>query len=246
MLLFMFIVGLIIGSFLNMLIYRLPLSIEGQNYSMIEPRHSICPNCQTQLNFLQLIPLLGFLLQKGKCQHCQKPIAWQYPAVELCCAFMSLLMTAQFGLTLELLFYLAFGYIVLTLFIIDIQHQLLPDVLTLSLLYLGLLFYLDDPTHLRDGVIGAIAGYLSLWGLYWLFKLTTGREGLGYGDFKLTAALGAWLGWKMLPILFSVSAGLALVFALFKGIRLAQQFSFGPFLLLVAVVLLFMNKIAIC
>lgn len=245
MLLLIFIFGIIIGSFLNVVIYRLPLSMQGKNYSIIKPKRSICLNCQTKLGFLQLIPLLSFLIQRGKCKHCKKPISWQYPTVELLCGVIAIVVIAQFGIGFNSIFYLLFAYISIALFIIDFKHQLLPDVLTLGLLYLGLLFNLDNYWALSAGVLGAVAGYLSLWSIYWVFKLITDKEGLGYGDFKLTAALGAWLGWTMLPILISISAALALVFALFKGIKSGQTFSFGPFLLLVGTALLFMNKIAL-
>ncbi|MBE8232256.1 MAG: prepilin peptidase [Endozoicomonadaceae bacterium] len=243
MLLLVFILGLIIGSFLNVVIYRLPLSVKGENFSIIEPKHSICPNCQTSLGFLQLIPLLSFIMQRGKCKHCEVRISWQYPVVELLCGMITLWAVTQFGIGFEAMFYLLFIYISIALFMIDFKHQLLPDVLTLGLLYLGLLFHLDNYVALSQGVIGAVVGYLSLWSIYWLFKLITGKEGLGYGDFKLTAALGAWLGWVTLPVLISLSATLALIFAVFKGIKYTQAFSFGPFLLLAGAGLLFMNKI---
>ena len=245
MLLLVFIFGLIIGSFLNVVIYRLPLAIEGQHYSIIKPKYSICPNCQTRLGFLQLIPLLSFLMQKGKCRHCQAAISYQYPIVELLCGVIALWMTMQFAFELELIFYLLFAYIAIALFVIDAKHQLLPDILSLSLLYLGLLFHLDNEMSLSESLIGVVVGYLSLWSIYWIFKLITGREGFGYGDFKLTAALGAWLGWKLLPILISISAVLALIFAVFKRIKPSQTFSFGPFLLLVGTGLLFINKISL-
>ncbi len=244
MLLLTFIFGLIIGSFLSVVTYRLPLSIQGQNYSIISPKYSICPHCDTRLGFLQLIPLFGFFIQRGKCQHCQIKIAWRYPLLEMLCGMLAVLLMLGFGFGTEFIFYLAFIYIVMTLFVIDVKHQLLPDVLTLSLLYIGLLLHLDNHINLSEGLIGAIVGYLSLWSVYWIFKLTTGKEGFGYGDFKLTAALGAWLGWQALPILISISAILALIFALFKGIKREQAFSFGPFLLVVGTGLLFIETFA--
>lgn len=234
--------GLIIGSFLNGVIYRLP---RGENYSIIHPIYSICPNCQTRLGFLQLIPLLSFALQRGRCKHCHQKIAWQYPIIELLCGLLTMGIFAQFGLRAELFFYLAFIYIAIALIMIDFQQQLLPDVLTLGLLYLGLLFHLNNYWALNAGVIGVVAGYLSLWSLYWLFKLSTGKEGLGYGDFKLTAALGAWLGWQNLPILLAAAAVLALIFALFKRIKTTQKFAFGPFLLLAGITLFFMGRISL-
>ncbi len=243
MLFIAFIFGLIIGSFLNVVIYRLPLAIQGGHYSIIEPKYSICPNCQTRLGFLQLIPVFSFLIQHGKCQHCQQKISWQYPIVELFSGLITLFLVIQFGFNTTLVFYLLFIYIATALLVIDFKYQYLPDILTLVLLYLGLLFHLDNYYNLNAGVLGAVVGYLSLWSIYWIFKLITGKEGFGYGDFKLTAALGAWLGWQALPILMSISAGLALVFALFKRVKLSQTFSFGPFLLLTGTGLLFMQRL---
>ncbi|MBE8190471.1 MAG: prepilin peptidase [Candidatus Thioglobus sp.] len=237
--------GLIIGSFLNVIIYRLPLNLQGKNYSIISPSRSICPNCQVPLGFWQLLPLLSFIIQKGKCKSCKAKISWQYPIIELISAVISVLIIARFGIGFEAFFYLLFGYISITLFIIDFKHQLLPDVLTLGLLWLGLLFHLEDFAALSQGIIGAVAGYLSLWSIHWIFKLLTGKAGFGYGDFKLTAALGVWLGWEILPLLISLSAAAALIFALFKGIKIGQVFAFGPFLLIIGNFLLFINKIAL-
>lgn len=237
--------GLIAGSFLNVVIYRLPLSIQGKDYNIIRPIYSICPNCQTRLGFLSLIPVVSFARQRGRCKHCGQKIAWQYPIIELFCGLITVLMFGQWGLTSTLFFYLAFVYIAIALAVIDFKHQLLPDILTLGLLYLGLLFHLDNYWALSAGVIGVIVGYLALWCLYWVFKLSSGREGFGYGDFKLTAALGAWLGWQNLPILLTIAAILALIFTLFKRIKINQRFGFGPFLLLAGTALLFMHKITL-
>lgn len=244
MLLFALLFGLIIGSFLNAVVYRLPLAIQGQNYSIIHPIYSICPNCKVRLGFLQLIPLLSFAFQHGKCKHCQQKISQQYPIIELLSGLITLWLFVRLGFVVELFFYLSFVYIAIVLALIDYKHQLLPDVLTLGLLYLGLLFYLHSP-FLSQSVLGVVAGYLSLWSLYWLFKLVRNQEVFGYGDFKLTAALGAWLGWQSLPILLTIAAILALIFALFKRIKFNQKFGFAPFLLLAATALIFMPKISL-
>lgn len=235
---FSFIYGLLIGSFLNVVIYRLPL-----NLSLINPKRSFCPNCNTTLDFTALIPIIGFLLQKGVCKHCQQKISWQYPLVELSSAIISVIIVFVFGIQTNTIFILLFAYITICLLLIDAQQQILPDSLTIALLWLGLLFNIVAGfVTLNEAVIGAMIGYTILWLLYWGFKITTKKEAMGYGDFKLTAALGAWFGYMALNSLLLGAAVLAIVFALMTK-RHNKAFAFGPFLIIMAFILLFFPKL---
>ncbi|CAN4267903.1 PulO Type II secretory pathway, prepilin signal peptidase PulO and related peptidases [Methylophilaceae bacterium] len=252
--------GLLLGSFLNVLIYRLPKMMErdwqadcqtlqGQTaqaaspYNLMRPRSS-CPHCQQTISAGDNIPLLSYLLLKGRCRHCAKTISPRYPLVELLSAVLMALVSWQFGYS-SLTFFawlLCLGLIALTF--IDFDTQLLPDSLTLPLLWLGLLFNLNlGFSDLNSAVIGAAAGYLLLWSIYWLFKLCTGKEGMGYGDFKLLAALGAWYGWQMLPAILLLSSllGAAVGIALILSGRRAcdSAMPFGPFLAIAGLVALF-------
>ncbi len=216
--------GLVVGSFLNVVIYRLPLmmerqwhrdccellevqdTIEDEPLSLAQP-NSHCPHCKAPIRPWQNIPVLSYLLLRGRCGNCDAPISPRYPLVEAVTGAMSLSLAWFYGADLALLGALFFSWALITLTLIDLDHQLLPDSITLPLLWLGLaLNILGTYTDLSSAVLGTIFGYLSLWSVYWLFKLATGKEGMGYGDFKLLAALGAWLGWQMLPLLILLSS----------------------------------------
>ncbi|BAP56277.1 type IV prepilin-like proteins leader peptide-processing enzyme [Thioploca ingrica] len=244
--------GLIIGSFLNVVIYRLPIMMQqearlqcaellnvpasqpNQPFNLIQPR-SHCPHCGHQVAILENIPLVSFIWQRGQCTACHQAISWRYPFVELLSASLAIILAWQFGFTWQLLGALTLTWILLALSMIDFDHQLLPDSLTLPGLWLGLgvnLFNLY--TNIETSVIGAIAGYLFLWSIYWVFKLLTGKEGMGYGDFKLLALLGAWLGWQPLPSIILISSFLgALVGISLIIIRQHDKnvpIPFGPYL----------------
>lgn len=243
--------GLLFGSFLNVVIHRLPLMLERQwqlecaqlqgqtpapaaRYDLLYPP-SACVHCHAPIRAWQNIPLVSFLLQRGKCAHCGGAIAWRYPLVELVSGVMLAGLAWQLGLGLPWLAASVFCLLLLAMALIDAQTQLLPDDLTLLLLWAGLLFSLLGVTvPLADAVSGAMAGYLSLWSIYWLFKLATGKEGMGYGDFKLLAALGAWLGWSMLPLVILLSslvgAVVGIAMLLLQRQQRGQTMPFGPYL----------------
>ncbi len=223
--------GLCVGSFLNVVIYRLPLSIyTNATIDLINPKRSFCPVCKQKLSALELVPIFSYLAQKGKCKHCGTTISWEYPFVETITALISALIVFMFGATLESGFYLLLVWFLIPLFVIDMKTQILPDVLTLSLMWIGLIYqmYFGD---LQEGVIGAMVGYLSLWLVYWLFKIIRKKEGMGYGDFKLLAALGAWVGWMALPKLLLIASVLSLLFFAISQVKKDQAFAFGPFLI---------------
>lgn len=180
---------------------------------LINPKRSFCPLCYQTLSGFELIPVFSYLAQKGKCKHCHKAIAWHYPFIETITALISALIVLIFGATVQAGFYLLLAWFLIPLFVIDLKQQLLPDVLTLPLLWLGLVEQIGCGSlqDLQDGVIGAMGGYLFLWIVNWVFKLLSNKEGMGYGDFKLTAALGAWIGWQALPLLLIASV-LSVVF----------------------------------
>jgi len=243
--------GLLVGSFLNVVIHRLPKMLEqawqaecasylGQEaastpaYNLLTPP-SHCPSCRQLVKPWQNIPVLSYLLLRGRCQGCQSPISLRYPAVEVICALLFAMIAWRFGWSVQMPAYLAFTAVLLALTFIDADTQLLPDTLTLPLMWGGLLFNLLTATvPLADALIGAMAGYLSLWLVYWLFKLATGKEGMGYGDFKLLAALGAWLGWSMLPLIILLSslvgAVVGIVLILLARMGRGQPLPFGPYL----------------
>ena len=215
--------GLLIGSFLNVVIHRVPkmMQRESDNYvahesgkplphterfNLMLPR-SACPQCGHRITALENIPVISYLFLRGKCSGCKTPISARYPIIELLAGILSAFLIWRFGSGLAGLATLLFAYLLIAMTFIDADTQLLPDDLTLSLLWAGLLVNLQSTfVPLSDAVIGAAAGYLALWSIYWLFKLVTGKEGMGYGDFKLLAALGAWLGWSMLPIILLLSS----------------------------------------
>jgi leader peptidase (prepilin peptidase) / N-methyltransferase len=225
------VLGLVIGSFLNVVIHRLPKMMErewhGQcaqlrgeetspqpTYNLIVPR-SACPTCGHQLTALENIPVLSYLFLRGRCSNCGKRISPRYPLVESLSGLLSGMAAWHFGWGLALLFALLLLWMLIALAFIDLDTQLLPDSLTQPLVWLGLFANLQGVfTTLSSAVIGAMAGYVFLWAIYWLFKLATGKEGMGFGDFKLFAALGAWLGWEMLPLIILLAAASGAVIGL--------------------------------
>ena len=258
------VLGLLVGSFLNVVIYRLPLMLERQwreqcaeiaptattgappagrpeRFNLIVPR-SACPRCRAPITALQNVPLLSFLLLGGRCASCGAPIGARYPLVEAMTGGLSALVAWKFGFGWPGLAALVLTWFLIPLTFIDIDHQLLPDSLTLPLLWLGLFLSLWSsesgaaavPVDTRSSLIGAMAGYASLWSVYHLFRLLTGKEGMGYGDFKLFAALGAWLGWQMLLPTILIAALVGAVVGLGLIVLRRQDRSapipFGPFL----------------
>ncbi|NVF14674.1 prepilin peptidase [Vreelandella maris] len=245
--------GLCLGSFLNVVITRLPVMLmrqwrrEARAALELDDEHSprfnlatpgsLCPRCETPIAWHDNLPLIGWIKRRGRCAECQTSISLQYPLVEMAGGLLALAVLALHGLTAESLFIYGACLMLLALAVIDFRTQLLPDVITLPLLWAGLLFQLlFQPFMLPDAVIGVMVGYLSLWSFYWLFKLVTGKEGMGFGDFKLLAALGAWLGWNFLPLILILSAGLGAVVGLTAQAcapRLrGKPLPFGPFLAL--------------
>jgi leader peptidase (prepilin peptidase)/N-methyltransferase len=258
------VLGLAVGSFLNVVIYRLPLMLDREwraqcaelagleahatsvaadpaaPFNLVVPR-SACPACKAPITALQNIPLVSWLLLRGRCAHCGAPISVRYPLVELLTGVLSAWVAARFGFGFAALAALLLTWFLIALAFIDIDHQLLPDSLTLALLWLGLTLSLWGgpggaamPVDVRSSLIGALVGYLSLWSVYHLFRLVTGKEGMGYGDFKLLAALGAWLGWQMLlPVILLAAVVGAVVGVVMLAIRKqsrATPIPFGPFL----------------
>ena len=245
--------GLAVGSFLNVVIYRLPIMLERQwnadsrmqlelpadsqeePFNLWQPR-SRCPQCAAPIKALQNIPVVSWLMLRGRCASCRARIPVRYPLVELLTAAATLLVISVYGFTWLGLAAVICTWVLIAATFIDFDTQLLPDALTLPLLWLGLLTnaFGNGITTLQSAVIGAVAGYLFLWSTYWGFKLATGKEGMGYGDFKLLAAIGAWLGWQALPATMLLAAVLGLVYAaatFLVGARgRAQPIPFGPFL----------------
>ncbi|WP_305406170.1 prepilin peptidase [Photobacterium leiognathi] len=252
--LFAVIFGLLVGSFLNVVIYRLPIMMERQwrkecqecfpeinaeqddsVFNLSFPR-SRCPNCNHAISALENIPVISWLVLGGKCKECKAPISKRYPAIELLTAAMSLTVSLMLPPSWWSLAVIFFTFALIALTFIDIDKMLLPDQITLPLMWAGILLSVVgiSPVSLTDSVIGAIAGYLSLWSVFWVFKLLTKKDGMGYGDFKLLAALGAWLGWQLLPFVVLLSS---IVGALCGLVLLKMQdadnqtpFSFGPYL----------------
>lgn len=246
-----FTLGLLIGSFLNVVIHRLPLMMqrewaqqcheligsaapESEGLTLSKPR-SRCPHCAHGITSLENIPVVSYLLLKGRCRKCKAPISKRYPLIELFTAVISAIVAWHFGFWVAACGALILSWGLISLSFIDVDHQLLPDNLTLPLLWLGLLFNLFGTfTNITSAVIGAIAGYLSLWLIYHAFRLATGKEGMGYGDFKLLAALGAWMGWQALPIIVLLSSlvgalvGISLI--LLKQQHRDNPIPFGPYL----------------
>lgn len=246
------VLGLIVGSFLNVLAWRLPRMLErdwraqaheilglpaepvAAPYNLLLP-HSHCPHCAQPISPRHNVPLLGYLWLGGRCAHCKARISVRYPLVELACGVLSAFVAWHFGFgwTAGLLLLLSWGLLGMSL--IDAEHQLLPDVLVLPLLWLGLIVNsFGLLANLEDALWGAVAGYLLLWSVFWLFKLLTGKDGMGHGDFKLLAMLGAWGGWQVLPLtLLLASLAGALIGSLLLRLRQAKgstPIPFGPFL----------------
>ena len=246
-----FVLGLLVGSFLNVVIHRLPIMMQrdwraqareflelpgepATTFNLVLP-HSHCPHCDHEIRPWENIPLVSWLALRGKCSSCKAPISKRYPLVELACGLLSAYVAWHFGFTWQAGAMLLLTWGLLAMSMIDVDHQLLPDSIVLPLLWLGLLVNLFGLfTTLPDAVWGAVAGYLSLWSVYWLFKLVTGKEGMGYGDFKLLAMLGAWGGWQVLPLTILLSSVVGAVLGTIM-LRLQKADSgtaipFGPYL----------------
>jgi len=258
------VLGLAIGSFLNVVIYRLPVMLERQwraqceelvdegavralplagapAFNLVTPR-SQCPSCHAPIAAWQNIPLLSWAILRGRCGNCRAQISLRYPLIEALTGLLSAIVAWQFGSGWPALAALVLTWFLIALTFIDIDHQLLPDNLTMPLTWLGLALSLwgtqspaiSIPVDPRSSLIGAMAGYVSLWSVYHLFRLITGKEGMGYGDFKLFAALGAWLGWQMLiPLILlasSVGAVVGIALLTFQGRGRSTPIPFGPFL----------------
>ncbi|MDO9206101.1 A24 family peptidase [Methylotenera sp.] len=254
--------GLMVGSFLNVVIHRLPkmmerewhnncLELQGKDlpeiskYTLAHPR-SACPNCGHKITALENIPVISYLFLKGKCSSCKSSISIRYPLIEALTGVLIGLVSWKFGYASITLFAWIFTFALISLTFIDFDTQLLPDDITLPLLWLGLLFNLNYGfTDLKSAVIGAIAGYLILWSIYWAFKLVTGKEGMGYGDFKLLAAIGAWFGWQLLPAVILLSSilgaviGISLIVFTKRGREIPMPF--GPFLAIGGIAALFLG-----
>jgi len=257
------VVGLVVGSFLNVVIHRLPRMLErgwraqcaelaGEApadeppYNLVVPR-SACPACGHRVSALENIPVVSWLALRGRCKGCGTAISARYPIVELLGAALAMLAVWHFGPTAKALAACALLWTLVALTFIDADTQLLPDDLTLPLLWAGLAVNVGGLfVPLAEAVVGAIAGYLVLWGVYWLFKLIRGKEGMGYGDFKLLAALGAWLGWKALPgiVLLSSVAGAVIGIALMIVHRRdgGTPLPFGPYLAIAGAIALFLGE----
>jgi len=256
--------GLLIGSFLNVVIHRLPQMMEREwaqqcaelrgeeppardaPLSLAKPR-SRCPHCGHSITALENIPVLSYLFLRGKCRQCQAAISIRYPLTEALTGLLFGFAAWKLGAGWALVGALLFLSACIALTFIDFDTQLLPDDITLPLIWLGLLFNVNDVfVNLQSAVIGAIAGYLSLWAVYWLFKLATGKEGMGYGDFKLLAAIGAWVGWQMLPLTILLSSfvgalvGIALIVLTRQGRNI--PIPFGPYLATAGIIALFWGK----
>ena len=257
------VVGLLVGSFLNVVIHRLPKMLERQwraecaelagtplapaeKYDLVAPR-SACPKCGNRIAAFHNIPLVSYLILLGRCAKCREPISPRYPVVEAISGVLSGYIAWRYGLGSALFGALIFTWAMLALAFIDLDTFYLPDSITLPLLWAGLLFNTGATfTDLRSAVIGAAAGYLALWSVFWAYKLATGKEGMGYGDFKLLAAIGAWLGWKMLPlvILLSSVVGAVIGIALIVFAKHAREkpIPFGPYLAVAGLIALFWGE----
>lgn len=255
MLLMVAIFSLMVGSFLNVIIYRLPIIMEREwktqcqeflghpdtqnlpveRYNLVVPR-SRCPHCNHLISAWENIPVISYLLQKGRCQHCSKPISMRYPVIEALTAVLSVMVVNHFGLNWSSMSLLVLTWGLISLSFIDLDHHLLPDNLTLPLMWLGLLFAVFGVgvVDLKSAIVGTMIGYVSLWTIFQLFRLATGKEGMGYGDFKLLAVFGAWLGWQQLPLIILlasfVGAIVGILNILIRKKDKSQPIPFGPFL----------------
>lgn len=254
-----FVLGLMVGSFLNVVIHRLPIMMEREwkaqcldylgdkivlksaepastvpKYTLVVPR-SACPSCGHAITALQNIPVVSYLFLGGKCSACKTRISIRYPLVELITGVLTGLIAWHFGVSWAAAFAVLFSWALIALTFIDADTTLLPDDITLPLLWLGLLVNIGGVfTDIGSAALGAMGGYLVLWSVYWAFKLLTGKEGMGYGDFKLLAAIGAWLGWQVLPLVILLSAAVGTVVGiagiLLKGRDKGAKLPFGPYL----------------
>jgi len=253
--------ALVIGSFLNVVIYRLPIMMEREwreqceelrqtpplqdmpkdRFDLIVPR-SRCPSCGQLIKAWQNIPVISYLLLSGKCANCQKSISARYPLVEILTGVLAALCAWRFGVSWEAIMAIMMTFALVSISVIDADTQLIPDSIVLPLMWVGLLMSLFHPVSgsetlfiaPRDAIVGSIAGYLSLWTVYQLFKLVTGKEGMGYGDFKLLGALGAWLGWQHLPMIILMSALVGAIVGIgmmvFRNHDRSVPIPFGPYL----------------
>ncbi|MEN5303938.1 A24 family peptidase [Pseudomonas sp. TWI628] len=245
------VLGLLVGSFLNVVVHRLPIMLERQwqreaqevlglpttaheRFNLSLPA-SHCPHCKHAIRAWENIPVLSYLALRGRCSACKQPISARYPLVELACALLSMVVAWHSGASIEALALLLLSWGLLALSLIDHDQQILPDVIVLPTLWLGLIVNaFDTVVPLPDALWGAVAGYLSLWSVYWVFKLITGKEGMGYGDFKLLALIGAWGGWQVLPVTLLLSSVIGVVAGLCL-LRVRRQsvgtaIPFGPYL----------------
>jgi leader peptidase (prepilin peptidase)/N-methyltransferase len=258
-------IGLCIGSFLNVVIHRVPKMlergwrdqcaelagkplVEEPTYNLWVPR-SQCPACGHPIHAVENVPIVSYMLLRGRCAGCKAPISARYPLIEALTGALTVCTVLRFGATPAALAACILVWTLIALTFIDFDTQLLPDNLTLPLLWAGLLANVlgaAPSVSLRDAVIGAVAGYLVLWAVYWLFKLIRGKEGMGYGDFKLLAAMGAWLGWQMLPLIVLLSsvvgAAIGISLAAFKGRDHQIPLAFGPYLAIAGLIALFFGK----
>lgn len=246
------VLGLIVGSFLNVLVWRLPKMLEREwraqahevlglpgepvaaPYNLMRP-NSCCPHCNHPIRPWENIPLLSYLMLKGRCSSCHQPIGARYPFTELTCGLISAVVAWHFGFGWAAGAVLVLSWGLLAMSLIDVDHQLLPDALILPLLWLGLILNSFGAfVSLPDALWGAVAGYMSLWSVFWLFKLITGKDGMGYGDFKLLAMLGAWGGWQILPmtLLLSSLVGVmgGLILLRLRKAQASTPMPFGPYL----------------
>ncbi|MCF2948678.1 A24 family peptidase [Paraglaciecola aquimarina] len=270
---FIFVLSLLVGSFLNVVIYRLPVMMENawkaeveeyssfqnstnqdstsqnivsnptdnqqninqkQVFNLVKP-DSTCPKCQHKIRAWENIPVVSWLFLGGKCSQCKNPISIRYPLVELATGLLSALVAWKFGFGLAGLAAVLATWLLIAMTFIDLDTMLLPDQLTLSLLWIGLIISIDSTfVSTQDAIIGAAVGYLCLWSLYWAFKLLTGKEGMGYGDFKLLAAIGAWVGWQHLPVVVLLSSFVGAIVGItllsIQGKDKSQPIPFGPYL----------------
>ena len=249
-----FMLGLVVGSFLNVLILRLPVMLqhdwkaqcsdllgledgqeqEAETFNLLTPR-SHCPRCRHGITAWENIPLLSYLLLGGRCAQCGAAISPRYPLIELAAALMAVMAAVRFGVSPAALFAMALGWALLALAVIDLEHQLLPDDITLPFLWLGIaLNFFNVFTDLHASVLGAILGYGALWSVYIVYKLVTGKAGMGHGDFKLLALLGAWLGWQLLPLIIISASILGAIIGIGMIIFRAHDkdipIPFGPYL----------------
>ncbi|GAA5139189.1 prepilin peptidase [Thalassotalea piscium] len=253
---FVAILSLLIGSFLNVVIYRFPKMLELGWYQecrefladeikdipakdvkplTLSKPNSTCPSCGHPIKFYENIPVLSWLILKGKCSQCKNAISIRYPLIEAATALFSVIIAYQYGVSEQTFFLIILTWGLIALTMIDFDTMLLPDQITLPLLWLGLLVNINGLyIPLEQSVIGAAVGYMSLYSIFWLFKLITGKEGMGYGDFKLVAVFGAWMGWQLLPLLILMASLVGAIVGLslmaFKGHQREQAIPFGPYL----------------